>query len=206
MYKILICEEFVGRNANELFIDYEYDIAFSGEDIVEKTYSKNYDLYIVNFAFYPTIEELRKFDDKTTTIFIDEYYDIYHIQKAFEFGDEYLIKPINLEELKIRVDYYYKKLYTNKSKLLTYKNLFFQTKSKQLYKDNKKIKLSPNDTILAELFLSSQNQNISKYNLLDEINSTSVGALRVYISKLKKIGFDIEFDRGSNSYKLLLPQ
>jgi DNA-binding response OmpR family regulator len=204
MYKILICEEYIGQKANELFIDYEYDIALNQDDIFAKTYEKKYDLYIVNFSFYQVIKELRKFEDSTITIFIDDYYDIYHIKKAFEVGDEYLIKPLNLEELNIRVLYYYKKLYRDKSKLLRYKDFFFHTKTKQLYKGNKKIKLSPNETTLVELFLSSPNTNLLKYTLLDEINSTSDGTLRVYISKLKKLGFDIEFTRSTNSYMLLL--
>jgi DNA-binding response OmpR family regulator len=204
MYKILISEEYIGQKANELFIDYEYDIALNQDDIFAKTYEKKYDLYIVNFSFYQVIKELRKFEDSTITIFIDDYYDIYHIKKAFEVGDEYLIKPLNLEELNIRVLYYYKKLYRDKSKLLRYKDFFFHTKTKQLYKGNKKIKLSPNETTLVELFLSSPNTNLLKYTLLDEINSTSDGTLRVYISKLKKLGFDIEFTRSTNSYMLLL--
>jgi len=202
MFKILVCEEFIGKNLDKLFAGYEIDVASTSEEILEKTYTKKYNLYIINFDFYNTIEELKRFDDTTPTIFIDNYYDIFHIKKSFEIGDEYIIKPVNLEELDIRINYYYKKLYSKKQSILTYKDMFFHTRSKQLYINNQKVKLSPNDTTLLELFLSNQGKNILKYNLMDELNSTSDGALRVYISKLKKLGLDIEFDRATNSYKL----
>lgn len=202
MFNILICEEYISQNSFDFPSDYQIEYAFSEEEILEKTYSKKFDLYIINFQYFKAIEELKKFEDTTATIFIDEYYDIYHIKKAFDIGDEYIIKPLNHEELKIRINYFYKKIFAKKQSILTYKKLFFHTRSKQLYKENKKIKLSPNETILLELFLSSKGKNLLKYELLDEINSTSDGALRVYISKLKKIGLDIEFDRATDSYIL----
>jgi len=202
MFKILIAEEYIKDNIFDFPSDYEIEYVFSEDDILEKTYSKSYDLYVINFRYFKAVEELRRFEDETITIFVDDYYDIYHIKKAFEIGDEYIIKPLHHEEFKIRINYFYKKLFSKKHSILRYKDLFFHTKSKQLYKKNKKIKLSPNETLLAELFLSKQEINILKYDLLEEINSTSDGALRVYISKLKKIGFDIVFERSTNSYVL----
>jgi len=52
------------------------------------------------------------------------------------------------------------------------------------------------------LFLSNLNKPVSKDRIYDTLQTQSYGSLRVYISKLKKIGLEITYDRTNSSYTL----
>jgi biotin operon repressor len=55
--------------------------------------------------------------------------------------------------------------------------------------------------MVLEILLSDMNKYISKDILYENLNSSD-GSLRVYISKLKKIGFDIRYNRIQEAYGL----
>jgi len=113
-----------------------------------------------------------------------------------------MIKPIYLEELKIRADYHYRKLFKHSKNIIIYKEFYFHINSKQLFLGTQKVKISPSEMRLLELFLTYINKPISKDIIYDKLESNSDGSLRVYISKLNKLGFDISYDRAIVSYLL----
>lgn len=203
MYKILICDEFLNYNYSNIFPSFIVDVAYSEEDILNLTYKNEYDLYIVNFYFYNTIRELKDIDDKTTTIFIDQFYSIYNLKQSFLIADDYIAKPLNIEELKIRVEYHYKKIYNEVKNIISYNGFYYHSLTKQLFLKKERIKLSPNEIKIIELFLFNLNKPISKDNIFDTIGSYSDGTLRVYISKIKKLGFLLEYNRITFSYTLV---
>ena len=202
MYSILICEDSLAYNYSLVFPTYNITIANSVEDILNLTYENSYNLYIINVCFFNTIKELKDAEDKTPTIFIDEYYNIFNLKKSFSIGDDYIVKPLLIEELQIRVEYYYKKLFQNESNILKYKNFFYHSSSKQLYLKNNKVKISPNEIKIVELLLTNLNRPVSKDIIYQTLESNSDGSLRVHISKLKKLGFSIEYNRTTLSYIL----
>ncbi len=202
MFKILICEASLNEQALNLFTNYEVKIVNSAEEFLDATYTENYDLYIVNFYYYSQIELLRNAEDKTTSIFVDEFYNIYNLKKAFLIADEYMVKPLFLEELSIRVNYHYRKLFNHAKNIIIYKDFYFHVNTLQLFNKTKKVKLTPNEMKLIKLFLTHLNKPISKDIMYDELESSSDGSLRVYISKLNKLGFEISYDRSIVSYLL----
>jgi DNA-binding response OmpR family regulator len=202
MYSILICEESLAYNYASIFPTFDVTMAYKNDDIINLTYENNYDLYIINFYFYNTIKELKDFEDITKTIFIDEYYNIFNLKKSFEIADDYIVKPLLLEELQIRVNYHYKKLYQNESNIIRYKNFFYHSSSKQLYLKNNKVKVSPNEIKIIELLLTNLNKPVSKDIIYETLDSVSDGSLRVHISKLKKLGLNIDYNRTMLSYSL----
>ena len=202
MYKILLADlDLVQTISNEL-ISYKVDVAYNIEDFYNMTYENRYDLYLLNYYYHDACKELKNVGDKTITLFTDEYYDIHHLKQVFEIADDYIIKPINLQELKIRVEYQLKKLYNIKKEIILYKDLYFHTASKQLYHKKTRVKLSPNEAKLVEYFLSQIDTPLNKEEILDYLESSSDGTLRVYISKLNKIGFKIIYERANLSYTL----
>lgn len=202
MYKILLADlDLIPTTFNEL-ISYDVDIVYDINGFYNFTYENNYDLYIVNYYYHDACKELKNAGDSTVTLFIDEYYDIYHLKKVFEIADDYIIKPLNLQELKTRVDYQIKKLFNIKKEIMIYKKMYYHIKSKQLYDNNKKVKLSPNEAKLLEHFLCRINTPLSKGSILEFLESSSDGTLRVYVSKLNKLGFEITYERANSSYTL----
>ncbi|SFV74598.1 Two-component system response regulator DccR [hydrothermal vent metagenome] len=204
MYKILLCDTSLSYLIDTAFSSYIVDVAKSSEDIYNLTYTNNYDLYIMNYIYYDVALALRESEDTTTLIFIDEYYDIAHLKKAFIIGDDYLAKPLVEEELITRVKYQYKKLFKHKNNIITYKDFYYHIDSKQLYKQNEKIKLSPTEVNLLSLLLFYLDKPVSKEMIFERTQIANDGVLRVYISKLKKLGFDITYQRFNKSYTLEL--
>jgi len=203
MFKILLCDNDLSSIKLDILKKYEVDIASSKDDILNLTFENDYDLFIVHIYYFTIIKELKSSDSikEAKVIFLDEYYQISHLKKAYDIGDDYILKPINLEELDIKVQYHYKKIYTNTQNIIKYKNFFFYTNLKHLYQNSKKIKLSPNESKLLYMLLTSLNKNITKIYLLKELQ-TSDATLRVYISKLNKLGFNINYERVNSSYML----
>jgi len=202
MYKVLLADLDLNTTPQNELISYNVDLAYNIEDFYNMTYNNKYDLYLLNYYYYDAYRELKDTGDTTITLFTDEYYDINHLKNVFDIADDYIIKPINLQELKIRVEYQLKKLYNIKKKIITYKDLYFYTVSKQLYQKKLKVKLSPNEAKLVEYFLCQVGTPLSKVDILDYLESSSDGTLRVYISKLNKIGFSIRYERANLSYTL----
>jgi len=203
MFKILIFEESLSNGANAIFSRYDVDVATTSDEFVNATFEKEYDLYLVNFYHYEVIDELKNSNDTTACIFIDEFYSIHNVKKAFLIADDYMVKPLYMEELKIRVDYHYRKLFTHSKNVILYKDFYFHVNSKQLYQGAKKIKLAPNEMKLLELFLPQVNKPLPRDVLYETLQSESYGSLRVYVSKLNKMGFDVSYDRSAISYSLL---
>ena len=202
MYNILLADlDLVPLIKKELSF-YNVDVVNNKEDFYTLTYKKSYELYIVNFYYLDIIEELKDIKNNAPILVIDEYYDINHLKKTFMIADDYIIKPIIPEELKARVSFQFRKLYNLTKDVIKYGTMYFHIKFKQLYNNNKKIKLSPNEIKLIEYFLCRMDKPISKEVILEFLETSSGGALRVYISKLKKLGFNITYDRANFAYTL----
>ncbi len=202
MFKILIFEESLSYYLDTYLSSYEVDLAWTEEDILSLTYEKHYDLYIIHFNALQTIQSLRDAEDTTPVIYIDEYYSLEHMKLAFLHGDDYLIKPLYMDDLSVRIDYYYRKIYNHKNNIIIYKNFYYHLSTRQLFKGTERIKLSPNELKLLELLLTHRNQPVNKTYIAETLESHSDGSLRVYISKLNKLGFTIDYDRSISSYIL----
>jgi DNA-binding response OmpR family regulator len=203
MFRILVCEESLSYFAPSFLANYSYNIAYNSEEILDLTYKKDYHLYLFHIECFQALQALRDAGDTTPCIFIDEYYNFSNLKRSFKIGDDYILKPLYLEELAVRIHYHYSKIYHDNHNIISYKDFYFHTNTKQFFHKKEKVKLSPKELALIELFLSHFNKPLSKDIIYEELQSTSDGSLRVYISKLKKIGLDITYERALNSYTLL---
>jgi len=202
MYKILLCDITLSSLFEDKNVSYDIKIASNEDEIYTFTYEHKFDLYIVNFYYYELFFMLKKSDDTTPTIFIDEFYNIYNLQKSFEIGDDYLAKPLIEEEFLTRVSYQYRKLFNHTNNILVYGSFYYHLTTQQLYHNSMRVKLSPSETKLLALFLSHIEKPITKDFIFDRLATTSDGTLRVYISKLNKLGFNIHYQRTNTTYTL----
>jgi len=194
---IIIFDDITKIDEKTFNIFYPYKL----NEVEELLYNNRIDLVVANFYFFDFFKELKSYFE-FKLIFVDNYYDINHLKNAFEIGDDYLIKPVIEEELIIRIKYHLKNF--KPKNIITYKDIFFHTFSKKLYKKNQLIKCSPSEIKLIELFLTNLNKPISKNTLFQTINSFSYGTLRVFLTKIRKIGFEIEYNRVNETYTLII--
>jgi len=209
MYKILLLEDdlVLGETLYEILQSENFEVVWvkDGQQGLDETYLSRFDLYLfdINVPFingFELLESLRKSGNKTPTIFITANVDIKSISQGFEIGaDDYIKKPFDIDELVIRINTQIKKSFHSYSKTINYGDISFDITTQKIYKNEKEIFLSPTEKKLFELFLQNIDKPLGKEDILYEIHDGDEGseaALRVQISKLKKLGLNITNQRG----------
>ncbi len=220
MYKILVLED------DELFAstledflndeDFEVDIAFNAEECLELNFSKNYDLYIFDINLpqmsgLELLEQLRKSQDNTPTIFLTSYKDKDTLHEAFLKGcDDYLKKPVDLDELILRIKALLKRNKKQFDIIHLSNNFTFNPINKRVYENEIDMNLSIKILELIELFVENRGEIVTKEMIISKLWATneeySEGSIRVYINQVKKffdnkdailnikgVGYKIEF-------------
>jgi DNA-binding response OmpR family regulator len=184
---------------------YELSFALDPYTALDITYEKNFDLYIfdVNLPYesgFDLLKKLRDSGDTTPTIFITSRGDRESLRDGFGVGgDDYLRKPIDLDELLFRIEALLRRVV--RTRQITIGEYMIDSKEKQLYLNGTIVELPKKVIELLLLFISSKGEIVH----LDEIKSklwsvsqdASDGSIRVYITQLKKLFPDsIENIRG----------
>jgi len=178
---------------------YSVDLVHSGNDAIDASYEKKYDLYIFDInvpdlSGIELLQSLREADDSTPAIFISALVDLNTIAKGFEVGaDDYIKKPFFPEELLIRV----KAKLASISKDIHYKNLRYSPEKRELYVDDTLVSLGEVQECLCDIFLHNIGNVLDKSILMDCLVNPSDTALRVALNKFKKLtGLPIKNVRG----------
>ncbi|MBP7770079.1 MAG: response regulator transcription factor [Aliarcobacter sp.] len=201
MYKILILEDdgLFASSLEDFLSDenFEVDIANDADECLELNYKKNYDLYIFDINVpkingLDLLEQLRQSDDNTPTIFLTSYKDKDTLHDAFLRGaDDYLKKPVDLDELILRIKALLKR---NKKQFNIVKltnTLSYNPSTKRVYENEIDLNLPIKVLDLIELFLENQGEIVSKNMIISKLWTTqegySEGSIRVYINQIKKL-------------------
>ena len=215
MKKILLLEDdlILGESLEELLELEGFNITWvkDGNMALNSTYNESFDIYLfdIDIPFingFEVLKSLREINDKTPCIFLSAKIDISSQRIGFEIGaDDYIKKPFDFDELLIRINTQIKKSFKSYTNTIKYKNLSYDIDTNSIYKDDIEIFLSPIELKLFELFIKNINTTISKEDILYKIHDGEEGsenALRVQISKLKKLGLEIMNQRAVG-YKLI---
>ena len=178
-------KEMLELNLHEVHTFYDGEIAYNNIT----TYS--YDLYIldINIPFIDGLEILKSIkiiSEKIKVIMISANINIEKIKEAYKYGcDEYLKKPFDVEELILKIE-----KFDNKEKnIIIEDDVLFNTISKELFINNKKIELTRSERTLLLLLLENRGKAISHQNIEDYVyksESKSSDAIRSLIKRLRK--------------------
>jgi DNA-binding response OmpR family regulator len=209
MYKILLLEDdlVLGETLYDILQSEGFEVVWvkDGQQGLDETYLSRFDLYLfdINVPFingFELLESLRQSANQTPAIFITANIDIKSVSKGFELGaDDYIKKPFDIDELIIRINTQIKKSFQSYSKIIQYKDISFDIKTQKVFKANNEIFLSPAEKKLFEFFLQNIGKTLNKEDILYYLHDGEEGseaALRVQISKLKKLGLNITNQRG----------
>ena len=207
--KILLLED--DKLFNETLQDFLEEEGFVVDCVLDpysaldSTYDNNYNLYLfdVNLPYesgFDLLQKLRASGDNTPTIFITSRNDKNSLKEGFTQGaDDYIRKPVDLEELLLRVNAVLRRQVRKKMvKIGTYS---FDILTKILYKDDEAVELSTKGSELLFVLLEGQGEVVPleqiKSHLWTTAEEASDGALRVYVTQLKKyFPTQIENERG----------
>lgn len=183
----------LGRYFNKIIL------ASNGEDAFEKIKAEPKIDLIISDINMPKmdglefLEELRKFDSKIPFIFVTARDEPDKMLKAIQLDiDNYILKPINLENLLTIIDKVVNKLYKKylilerNSHIKLNENLFWNENNKTLIFNNEVVKLTKKELLFIEILTSNDN----KVHTIEDIISILwedefLG--KDYISNLKNI-------------------
>jgi len=197
--KILLLEDdLLFAESLEDFLDeegYEIHLAHNPNTALEMTYSQKFDLYLldINLPIMSGIEfldSLRQSGDGTAAIFLTSYQDKEVMKEGFLKGcDDYLKKPVDLEELGFRIASVMKR-YRGEAKQCI-NEVCIDLEQKRVYKNEIEIEVTLREFDLIALLFRHKDKVVSKEMISNALWSSeeegSDGAIRVYINRLKKV-------------------
>jgi len=173
------------------------DIAKDAEEALEKSFRKNYDLFLfdINLPKLSGIEllkELRKNSVDTPTIFLTSYKDDETLKRCFQSGcDDFLRKPVKIDELLLRIQAILKRVKKIDKTFKLNEKAYYDFNKRTVFVEENDIHLPLKIIQLLELFIEKNNSVITQEEITSHLWSASEeisdGSLRIYISKLREI-------------------
>jgi len=222
MIHILVVED--DKKLNQIVCSYLNDSGFhvkgclSAKEAYEEMYNKLYELIISDimmpetdgFAFAQTVRAVNK---TIPILFMSAKDDLPSKQKGFQLGiDDYMVKPIELDELLLRVRALLRRANIEMERKITVGNLVLDADGMSAEIDGEEIGLTTREINIIYKLLSYPKKTFSRAQLIDEFwgvdSDTSLRAVDVYVTKLRdKLsacdGFRIATVRGLG-YKAVL--
>ena len=200
MFKILLAED--DENLRKLLKKhlvingYEVTECVDGLDASEKFESKHFDLLITDIMM-PRMDgnELVNFIKERKKdfpiIMLTALDTIFDKRKSFESGaDDYMTKPVNFEELILRMSALLRRYNIVNTKVLSHKNTVLDYDKKIVRIDGKEKELTKKEFLLLFKLMSSPDKIFSRAQLLDEIwgfDSYSIErTVDVHITKIRE--------------------
>ena len=174
---------------------YEAKGMLSAESAYDEMYSSLYDLIISDimmpgtdgFAFAETIRRLNK---RIPILFVSARDDLSFKQRGFDLGiDYYMVKPLDLSELLMRVRALLRRANIEASRRLTVGSLVLDADAMEITQGEQEIPVTTREFNIMFKLLSYPNHTFSRSQLMDEFwgvdSDTSLRAVDVYITKLR---------------------
>ena len=191
---------------------------FNASDSYDEMYNNLYDL-IISDIMMPEIdgfefaETVRRVNKTIPILFMSAKDDLTSKQRGFRLGiDDYMVKPIELDELLLRVRALLRRANIEVERKITVGNLTLDADAMTAEIDGEEVALTTREFNLIYKMLSYPKKTFSRAQLMDEFwgieSNTSLRAVDVYVTKLRdKLsacdGFKIVTVRGLG-YKAVL--
>ena len=222
MIHILVLED--DAKLNQTVCTFLNDCGFAAKgclnanDAYDELYGTLYDL-IISDIMMPEIdgfafaESVRRGNKTIPILFMSARDDLPSKQKGFRLGiDDYMVKPVVLEELLLRVRALLRRANIEMERKLTVGNLELDADGMTATIDGEEIPVTTREFNILYKLLSYPKKTFSRAQLMDEFwgvdTDTSLRAVDVYITKLRDKfsgcdGFEIKTVRGLG-YKAVL--
>lgn len=222
MVRILVVED--DEKLNKIVCTYLNDSGFQAtgcsnvRNAYDEMYSQLYDL-IISDIMMPEIDgfefarTVRKVNERIPILFMSAKDDLTSKQKGFRLGiDDYMVKPVDLDELVLRVRALLRRANIETERKIKAGNLTLDADGMSAEVDGEEISLTTREFNIIYKLLSYPKKTFSRAQLMDEFwdvdSDTSLRAVDVYMTKLRNKlsgcdGFKIVTVRGLG-YKAVL--
>jgi len=222
MINILVLED--DAKLNQTVCTYLNDCGFhakgclNANDAYDEMYNNLYEL-IISDIMMPKIdgfefaENVRRVNKHIPILFMSAKDDLSSKQKGYQLGiDDYMVKPIELDELLLRVRALLRRANIEMERKLVVGNLELDADGMSATVDGEEVPVTTREFNILYKLLSYPKKTFSRAQLMDEFlgieTETSLRAVDVYITKLRDKfsvcnGFEIKTVRGIG-YKAVL--
>lgn len=222
MVNILVVED--DKNLNQIVCTYLNDSGFHAKgclnamDAYDEMYNNLYELIISDIMMpevdgFEFADNVRRVNKTIPILFMSAKDDLNSKKRGFQIGiDDYMTKPIELEELLIRVRALLRRANIETERKLVVGNLVLDADAMSAEIDGEEVMLTTREFNIIYKMLSYPKKTFSRAQLMDEFwgidSETSLRAVDVYVTKLRdKLsecdGFKIVTVRGLG-YKAVL--
>ena len=199
MFKILLVDDdrdfskaviaYLGRSG------YELDYASTADEAYDKIYAQVYDLILSDIMMPGTdgfqfASHIRAINRNIPLLFISALDDISSKHKGFQLGiDDYMVKPIELDELLMRIKAILRRSGIAQSKRLVIGDTVLDREERSAYVSGVEIYLTQREFDIVFKLLSYPKKIFSRQALMDEFwdseTTSSTRTVDVYVTKLK---------------------
>ncbi len=168
----------------------------SAGDAYNEMYGNSFDCIISDIMMpkidgYEFVESVRSLDSNIPVLFMTAKDDIASKQKGYRIGiDDYMVKPIVLEELPLRIGALLRRAKINDTKSITVGKLELNSDTRTAVYDGEEIPLTVREFDLLYKLLSYPKKTFSRSQLMNEfwdIEATSgLRSVDVYMRKLRE--------------------
>lgn len=222
MVHILVVED--DARLNQAVCTYLNDSGFAAKGCLsaraayDEMYNWLYDLAISDIMMpeidgFALAESIRRVNGTIPILFMSARDDLPAKQRGFRLGiDDYMVKPIELDELLLRVRALLRRAHIEMERRLTVGNLELDADAMTAVVAGEDVPVTTREFNIVYKLLSYPNKTFSRAQLMDEFwgveSETSLRAVDVYITKLRDKfsacdGFEIRTVRGLG-YKAVL--
>lgn len=209
MFKILVVED--DKNLRKLIVtcleksNYTVFESKNGEEALEIMDKEYVDLIVTDIMMpemdgYEMIQLLREAKYETPILIITAKEDIEDKRQGFTLGaDDYMVKPINIDELILRVKSLLKRSQATNEKKIKIGKVELDYDKLEIKKENKFYQLTQKEFYLTYKLLSSPNKTFKRQDLIEEIwgleNESDYRTIDVHIKRIREKLEDItEFE------------
>ena len=199
MFKILLVDDdrdfskaviaYLGRSG------YELDYASTADEAYDKIYAQVYDLILSDIMMPGTdgfqfASQIRAINRNIPLLFISALDDISSKHKGFQLGiDDYMVKPIELDELLMRIKAILRRSGIAQSKRLVIGDTVLDREERSAYVSGVEISLTQREFDIVFKLLSYPKKIFSRQALMDEFwdseTTSSTRTVDVYVTKLR---------------------
>ncbi|MFT4005666.1 MAG: response regulator transcription factor [Lacrimispora sp.] len=222
MVNILVVED--DKSLNKIVCSYLNNNGFavkgclSAEAAYDEMYNNIYEMIISDIMMpgvngFEFAETVRHVNRTIPILFMSAKDDLSSKQKGFQLGiDDYMVKPIELDELLLRVRALLRRANIEMERKIEIGNLVLDAEAMSAVLDGEEIPTTTREFNIIYKLLSYPNKTFSRAQLMDEFwgmdSETSLRAVDVYITKLRDKftacnSFEIKTIRGLG-YKAVL--
>lgn len=200
MVRILVVED--DKDFNNIITKFLSQNSFEVKGIndsltaLDEAYEEYFDL-IISDIMMPEMDgieltsEIRKFNQNIPILFLTAKDDLATKKEGFNLGiDDYMVKPIDLDELLLRISAILRRANINDSKKIVIGNFVMDSDSRSVMYDNEEINMTVREFDILYKMLSYQNHAYSRAQLFDEFwdmdANSSLRSVDVYITKIRE--------------------